>query len=210
MTDSYECACSANRKEINCAHLYDWDDEWSEMEGIKQGLYRKLCDSSKGLCIVTEFLLGVSYIQLSDAQITSSSVHMYNHEAYRVRIDNYLSWACCWGAAFGNPLKWVKFDLLDNYVVIGLLVRARCDPPYTIQRAKVVLIEHALDNSNWLIPTNGELELVRHGIVPDSYTHWFSHKISARYWKIYILDYQDHPVRKGDFIGKVDNSSHTC
>ncbi len=178
------------------------------MEGTTPGLYRELCDIANAVCITKEYRLGIAHlvkhIQLPDAQITNSSSWDELHSAERARIDNYYDYACSWAVAWDDPEKWLQFDLLQEYVALGVLLRDRCDQD---NHASLIELAFSSDGSNWVYTSTEPIapEYTATMSYPNhlSYTHWFSNPITARYWRLYILEYVGAPSAKMDIIGQV-------
>ena len=213
--EAYTCACQSAKHPDPCPRIYQWDSEWRDITSGRQGLFRQLCNQTTQQCVATEYLFGVAHlvkhIPLPDGSISASSEYGPNHSAKRVRIDNYFSSSCGWAAAPTDPTPYIQFDFPQNYVVIGILLRARCDP-YSLgyQTVKKINIRYSLDNLVWnfITPLIVSVEYgntVTYTEYVDSFTHFFEEAVDGRYWKITMLEYLGIINRgmKADLIGRL-------
>ena len=56
-----------------------------------------------------------------------SSVHDSMHVAIRARIDNYLDRPCTRIANGNDPYPWLQISLPNEYTIIGVYIKRRCD-----------------------------------------------------------------------------------
>ena len=63
---------------------------------------------------------------LLDSQIIVSSVHSATYPKESIRVIDLIS-KCGWLKSDSDTSPWVKFDLLQSYTAVGLLVRKRSD-----------------------------------------------------------------------------------
>ena len=123
----------------------------------RQGLFRQLCDQNTQQCVATEYLFDtahlVEYIPLPDGDIHASSEWNAAHAPKRVRIDNYFDDPCAWVTDYFDLDPYIQFDFPQTYAVIGVLIMARCTPPYDHQRATKVNIHYSPDSTTWQYTT---------------------------------------------------------
>ena len=138
------------------------------------------------------------YLDISDASITASSEHNTNHTAKRVRVDCYLDYACAWAAARDESTPWVQFDMEQEVTVWGVLVKARCDKPYTDQRVTSLKVVMSNDRVRW----HDASEVINPNYsVEGLSTSWFDEAATAQYWRIQILKWHIQPFMKADLLG---------
>ena len=151
--EAYTCACESVKHPDPCPDIYQWDSEWRDITRGRQGRFRRLCDQTTEQCVATEYLFGVAhlvkYIPLPDGNISASSEYDANHAPKRVRIDDYFDNPCGWAATDADPNPYIQFDFPENYVVLGILIRGRCDPGLDYQRPKTINIQHSQDSLDW-------------------------------------------------------------
>ena len=212
--EAYTCACQSAIHPDPCPNIYQWDSEWRDITTGRQGLFRQLCDQTTQQCVATEYLFGVAHlvkhIPLPDGSISTSSEYDANHPPKRVRIDNYFDTPCGWAATNADPNPYIQFDFPQNYVVLGILIRARCDPPLDYQRVSRINIQHSQDSSEWKYITPLDVypeygNTVTYTEYVDSFTYFFEEAVDGRYWRIAILEYVDPTGRgiKTDLIGRL-------
>ena len=206
---AYTCACHTAKQPDPFPGIYQWDSEWRDITSGRQGLFRQLCNQITQQCVATEYLFGVAhlvkYIPLPDENIHASSEIDSRHDARKVRIDNYFDPVCAW---VGVSTSYIQFDFTATYVVLGILIRARCDPSYHNQRVTKVNIQYSQDGAVWnyitpldVYPEYGNT--VTYTQYNDSFTYFFEEATIGRHWRIVALKYTAHPAMKADFIGKV-------
>ena len=210
--ETYICVCQSRKQSDPCPNIYQWDSEWRNIASGRQGLFRQLCDQNTQQCVATEYLLGVAhlveYIPLPDDTISASSEQDHLHKAKRVRIDNYFDNPCVWQAYPTDPNPYIQFDLLQTYVVIGVLLRARCDIQYHAERTTKFNVQYSLDDATWsyITPLGVYTDYgntATYTEYTDSFTYFFEEAISGRYWRIIILEFDERKSMKADIIGKV-------
>ena len=146
----------------------------------------------------------VEYLEISDALITASSELSFNHAANRVRLNCYLDYACAWSPAADDPKPWVQFDMEQDVTVWGVVVKPRCDHPYTNQRVTLLKVFRSDDEVLWQ-DASGVIS-ANYSFYHDS-TIWLDEATSARYWKIEALAWKVQLSMKADLIGL---SKGTC
>ena len=141
----------------------------------------------------------MEYLKIRDALITASSERNANHAAKRVKTYDYFDHACAWAAAADDRAPWVQFDMEQTVTVWGVLVRPRCDEPYTDQRVTTLQVAMSERGMKWndvsgVISTNYSVE--------QESISWFDEAFTARYWKIQLLSWVIQPSMKADLIGQ--------
>ena len=142
----------------------------------------------------------MDYLNISDASITASSERNANHAAKRVRINRYLDYACAWAAAPDDYRPWIQFDMEQKVTVWGVVVNPRCDEPYTNQRVTVLTVAVSEDIVRWTDVSDVQTLVYLNSFRYNS-TSWFDDAVTARYWRIYILDWENQASMKADLIG---------
>ena len=150
------------------------------------------------------FLLDLSHLEnlavsldISDSSITASSEWGTYHEAERVRLNRYFGLACAWAAGGNDRAPWVQFDMEQDVTVWGVVMKPRCDAD---QRVTFFQVSSSEDGTRWCD--------VSERITPDysvdrTSTSWFDEPVTARYWRIKVLAFLNHPSMKADLIGEV-------
>ena len=87
-------------------------------------------------------------------------------------------------------------------------MRARCD--VLVQRVTRLNVKYSVDHdqANWALADSSAVEPVYGDTMSypstyQSYTHWFQQPISARYWRLYPIQWDNLSSMKADIVGKV-------
>ena len=141
----------------------------------------------------------LDYLDISDTLITASSERNVNHAAKRVRLNSYNNFACAWSPASEDPAPWVQFDMEQEVTVSGVVVKPRCDEPYTRQRVTSFKVAKSDDGVLWQDAS---------GVIPTDYrvnqnsVSWLDVDTTARYWRIKPLTWHIQLSMKADLIGQ--------
>ena len=203
----YICGCSSVKGDLNTA--IGWSDEWEDYSQAEEGLppimKLSVCDTHAGWCLDGKFMfqemkktlvhLVEQYAPL-DSQITVSSEWDALHGKQKVRVVD-LDIYCGWLRASSDNAPWVKFDLLQSYTAVGVLVRKRCDLIHGEQYVTSFHVSSSDDDVTWSY-VGTDIQPVYEGI---SFTWWFDRDITSRYWKIELLTFVIHPSFQADIIG---------
>ena len=161
---------------------------------------RELCNSETGWCLDGMFKMNYVYLVeryvLLDSQITVSTTLSKLHKKENVRIADLRY--CAWIADENDSVPWVKFDLLQKYIVAGVLIRQKCDLMSGEQYVTMFDISSSKNDVTWVyIDTN--IQPLYHNTY---YTWWFSQEITARFLKVEILDFYKRAAMQADIIGR--------
>ena len=208
----YQCFCHSEQI-ANQEHLvsdYYWTD-WQKLARHVAGFIyiRKLMINNGTECVAEEYsrTLRVQYIvsdyDLPDSVFSASAVWnnaIDTHGPHRARLDNYTTYGCGWTGARSNP--WLKITLPDQYKVMGIYIKQRCDH---LQYPTVIDVITSVDDVLWQDVVKGENITSRYSSydLEGSVSVWFSKAYTTRYWKIYIVEFEWHPAMKCDLIGHV-------
>ena len=194
----YFCARDSTKEQMSTS--IKWSEKWQEITETVVAMKRELCSSETGWCLDGMFKMNYVYLVehhvLLDSQITVSSTHSNAHQKGNVKIADLQY--CAWMAHGDDGVPWVKFDLLQTYIVAGVLIRQKCDLNSGHQYVTIFDISCSNDDVTWVyIDTN------IHPLYRDTYyTWWFSKEITARFWKVEILDFVKRAAMQADIIGR--------
>ena len=207
----YQCFCHIPENTTPLVSDYYWSGWQNLTKRYRRFIYHRQLLVNNGTDFVAEeysrISTGAQYIvannSLPDTVITASSYWHNNirHTPERARIDNYFTLACAWAAdSRFDFAPWLKITLPDQYEVIGVYIRQRCDH---VQYPTVVNVNTSVDDVWWQDVVINEDIATRY---TDYYTQgsvslWFPRSYTTRYWKIYIVEYVGHPSMKCDLIG---------
>ena len=206
----YQCFCHMAGDVTSVVSDYYWTG-WQKLPKHFRGFkyQRKLMISDEADYMAEEYTMGIQYIvadnSLPDSVFTASS-YWHNtdgHSPKRARIDNYFDGGACAWAVYReiDTARWLKIALPDQYEVIGVYIRQRCD--YLLQYPTVIDVTTSVDDVLWQDVVIGEDIATRYSSYDKqgSVSVWFAKSYTARYWKIYIVEFLIHPSMKCDLIG---------
>ena len=206
----YQCYCHSDEEDVPVPGVSYWT-RWQKMSRNFRGfIYRRellidnepdhIAEEYSIVSVKLEYI--VSNNTLTDSVFTASSVYSTIYAPERARLDNYFNIPCCWSSAPKAPGEWVKISLPEEFEVIGVFIKQRCDER-KIQYPTVIDVTTSVDDVSWQDVVIGEDIATRYssydkqGVVsvlfPRSYT--------TRYWKIEIVEFITHPSMKCDLIG---------
>ena len=180
----------------------NWEDEWTVMESPDVGLKRSICHSQSSWCLDWDIRLDLGYLvweKVKDLSRTIlSSQYNINYDAAKIRLNVWNSGALCgWRANDSDTSPWVLFDMKSPYTGVGVLIRKKCSDFTQYVRTLHVLASD--DNATFSYAAEN-LEPVYQGM---SSTTWFVSPVTARYWKIEVLTWNNAAIMKVDIIGYV-------
>ena len=135
-------------------------------------------------------------LDISDASITASSEWGTYHEAERVRLNRYFGPACAWAAGRFDVTPWVQFDMEQDVTVWGVVMKPRCD---TNQRVTSFQVSSSVRGTRWCDVSG---RITPDYSVNETSTSWLDEPVTARYWRIKVLAFLNHPSMKADLIGQ--------
>ena len=173
-------------------------------------VHAEVNDNNAAEYVVEEYsrdAVNVEYIvyanNLPDNDASSTYDDDVNHLPKRARFDNYFDRCCGWAANRyqSHRLEWFKISLLDQYRVIGVHIRRRCES--FRQYSTVVDVTTSVDDVLWKDVVKAEDIATRYSFddKQGSVSVWFSRSYTTQHWKIYIVDYRSAPAMKCDLIG---------
>ena len=191
------CVCNSTIGVYNDQMI--WDSEWNKKSGTDVALKKSLC-LSRSWCFDLMIMSGVDYLVLTkvtqSSQITASSEYNADFPAAKIRLDES-SFGCAWSPLLDDPDPWIKLDLLQPYVGVGVLIRPRC----TNQALRITSAHIAASNDD--IAYTYVVENLQVIYEDNSFTSWFPESVTAIYWKITPLTYDQYPAMKADIIGRI-------
>ena len=203
----YQCYCRLDEQNTVVSGYY-----WTlwEKNRFREFVYKRTLLVNDGDDYVAveyrRFAPGVQFVvannSLPDSVFTASSYYkrLRYYAPERARIDNYFHYACAWGAGEGdqdNP--WLKIALPDQYWVIGVYIKQRCDAPHY---PTVIDVTTSVDDVLWQDVVIGENLATRYSSYDrrGSVSVWFSRSYTAPYWKIYIAERIKYSAMKCDLL----------
>ena len=194
------CACDAVKGDLNTGIM--WNDNWENITESGSVMKRSLCDVQAGWCLDAMFKMGLidlvkRYAPL-DSHITVSSVYSNRFRKEEVRLGSYGA-KCAWAKADSDTSPWVKFDLSQSRVAVGVKIGKRCDDTYDEQYVTSFHVSTSVDDVTWLY-IGTDVQAVYEGIIA---TWWFGREVSARYWRIEPVTSHDYPSMQAEFIGYI-------
>ena len=201
----YQCYCHLDEQGTVVSDYY-----WTlwEKNPFREFIYNRKLLINNGEDHVAEeyrrFAPGVQYVvannSLPDSVFTASSYYalLSNHAPERARIDDYFDPACAWGANH-QPNSWLQISLPDQYQVIGVYIKQRCD--YS-QYPTVIDVTTSMDDVLWQDVIKGEDIATSYSSYDKqgSVSVWFSRPYTTRYWKIYLAETHGGPAMKCDLL----------
>ena len=175
----YLCACADVKGDLNTGIA--WDDTWTDITSSGVSYKRVLCDAEAAWCLDGMFKINLEYLIAHyaplDDQITVSSeyddIDGYYGKA-NVRLEYMVTGEVCgWLSDYVDNSPWIKFDLLQSCVAVGVLIEKSCgiDPDFTLLSS--------VDDDTWSnVGTDVGLHVVYKGVLA---TWWFDKQVSARY-----------------------------
>ena len=182
-----------------------WEN-WQHLDPPVNGAHYRRRLMMETECIAQEF--GIILLQpivkthnLPDSVYTASSYQLPGHEAQRARIDNYFTICCGWAASSAdltNP--WLAIALPAEYLIKGMMIKKRCDYPYTVHYVTMVTVTTSHDDVTYQdVVVREDLSA---GYDADSTAYMmFSQVYTSRFWLIHVNAYNSHPVMKCDLLG---------
>ena len=205
---SYQCICHSNRRAESIVPVTEWTTWTTSTNPYQSFKYeRNLIVPNLAWVVLQEFshfrptnVYIISHYQLSPSSVYSaSSTHSSGYAPQKASIDSIVSQECSWAAA-SNP-SWLQMTLPTEYVVVGSIIKQRCDLRDGFQYATRVKITRSVDGVSWLTVIESE------DLIYDSYdaqgscSVWFPQAFTDRFWRLHILLYERHPSMKADLIG---------
>ena len=143
--------------------------------------------------------LAVTLIKLDDTLITASSEKDVNFAAKKVILSNHFDPWCGWRPADDDHLRWVQFDMKQDVTVWGVVVKAPCNVDFPGEKVTSFEVVMSGDEVKWSDVS---------GILSPNYEGetaycWFDGIGTARWWRIYVLGWLNHPTVKADLIGEM-------
>ena len=205
-----DCVCHSVVQVTDNIRETHWEN-WQKLDLPVNGAYyrRRLVMGTE--CIGQEFVKIplnpiVKAHNLPDSVYTASSFNKDKHEAYRARLDKYLTWCCGWApvpADLTNP--WLAITLPTEYLIKGIMIQKRCDAPYTYQYVTMVTVTTSHDDVTYQ-------HVVAREDLSDGYdadiTAYivFTQVYTTRFWLIHVNAYNadgqyPYPTMKCDLLG---------
>ena len=204
---SYQCICHSKRRAESIVPVTEWTTWTSTNPYQSFKTERSLIVPSLEWTVLQEFSRStptmvyiISSYQLPPAVYSASSAINDKHGAGRAAI-NFITddVACSWAAEDTNS-AWLQMTLPTKYVVMGTLIKQRCDGTY-VQYATRVRIATSVEGVTWQTVVESESLSYDSDDGEGSATVMFPQSYTNRYWRIYLISYHSHPSMKADLIG---------
>ena len=206
----YQCYCHLDEQETVVSDYY-----WTlwEKNLFREFVYHRTLVIKNDEDHVAEeyrrFIPGVQYVvannSLPDSVFTASSYwglqSPASHSPARARIDDYFDPACAWASGgHDRDYPWLKITLPNQYQVIGVYIKQRCDFQ---QYPTVIDVTTSVDDVLWQDVVRGEDIATRYSSydMQGSVSVWFSRSYTTLYWKIYLDETHWGPAMKCDLLG---------
>ena len=202
---SMECVCHSTVKMTDTVRETKWTN-WEILDPPENGVHYRRRLTMDTECIGQEF--GTIHLKpivsthnLPDSVYTASSYWGNQHEAYRARIDNYLTFSCAWlanRADLTNP--WLAIALPTEYLIKGIIIKKRCDPPYAYQHVTMVTVSTSHDDVTYQ-------DVVVREDLSDGYNDdqsayvVFTQVYPTRFWLIHVNSFITEAAMKCDLLG---------
>ena len=198
----YFCACAAEKGELNTG--IRWNDNWEDVtESGFTTIKHSLCDTQAGWCLDGMFRMFeedlVNLVELYaplDSQISVSSIFDQQYTKEKIRLD-YNGNLCGWIRGRGDNAPWVKFDLSQIRVAVGVKIGKQCDS--TGNHVTSFHVSSSSDEFTWS-SVGTDVQAVYESII---FTWWFDMEISARYWAIIPRTWTAFPAMQADILGYI-------
>ena len=201
-----ECVCHSGVTTTDDIRETHWG-KWQKLDPPVNGAHyiRRLMMGTE--CIGQEF--DKIFLQpivkthsLSDSVFTASSYYSAIYSAaYRARIDNYSGYMCGWGASTAekNNNPWLAITLPTEYLVKGMMVKKRCDHPYTYQYVTMITVSTSHDDVTYQdVVVREDLSA---GYDDDLSAYiMFTQVYTTRFWLIHVNAYASHPTMNCDLL----------
>ena len=207
----YRCFCNMPGNFNPVISDYYWSGWQKLSKPFREFIFQRKLMINNGADYVAEeysrVSMDVQYVvadnSLPDDVFTASSYwdNHYLHIMKRARIDNYFDHACAWVGDFKiDSILWLKITLPDEYEVTGVYIKQRCDME---QYPTKVDVTTSVDDVLWQDVVIGEDIATRYSSydMQGFVSVWFSRSYTARYWKIYIVEFFSASSMKCDLIG---------
>ena len=202
-----DCVCHSTVKMTDNVRVTKWDN-WQHLDPAVNGVHyrRRLMMGTE--CIGQEFVTIiltpiVSTHSLPDSVYTSSSDWSSNHLAYRARIDNYFSFSCAWQATVADANSgnsWLAITLPTEYFIKGMIIKKRCDSPYTYIYVTMVTVTTSHDDVTYQdVVVREDLSDGYHDDV-NAYMV-FLQVYTTRFWLIHVNEFNSGAAMKCDLLG---------
>ena len=200
-----DCVCHSGVPTTDNIRETDWEN-WQKLDPPVNGAHyrRRLMMGTE--CIGQEFVKIslepiVATHSLPNSVYSSSLPYVTDHEPHRARIDNYGGYMCGWAAKAGdvnNP--WLAITLPTAYSVKGMIIKKRCDSPYTNQYVTKVTVTTSYDDVTYQdvvvrqdMSAGYDADITAYIVFTQVYT--------TRFWLIRVNAYNSYPTMKCDLLG---------
>ena len=199
---SYMCICHSGRRAESIVPLTEWTTWMTSTNPYQSFIHEmSLIVPSLDLTVSQEFCQPTKvYIiflyNLPDSVFSASSWHG-GHDAYKANLN--VDASCSWVGNDQSP--WLQMTLPSQYVVVGTVIKPRCDRCCRQHYVTRVKISTSVDGVNWetVIESEDVIHDVYNGFGKCSV--WFPRSYTNRYWRIHVLSFQNHSSMKSDLIG---------
>ena len=194
----YFCACDSEKGDLNTG--IKWDDNWEEIPESGLAIKRGLCDAQAGWCLDGMFKKNLVYLVKTytplNSQITVSSVYSWVQGGEKVPLE-YHDVHGGWLKSDADTSPWIKFDLIQAHTAVGFKIRRRGD--VIGQYVTSFHVSTSGDDVTWSY-IGTDVQAVYEGIY---FTWWFDMEVTARYWRIEPVTWNEYAGMHADFIGYI-------
>ena len=204
-----DCVCHSVVQVTDNIRETHWEN-WQKLDPPVKGAHyrRRLMMDTE--CIGQEFVKVSVYPivkahNLPDSVYTASTFLGSKFAVHRARIDNYFTSGCGWAPArtdLTNP--WLAITLPTEYLIKGIMIRKRCDAPYTYQYVTMVTVTTSHDDVTYQDVVVREDLSAGYDANITAYIV-FAQVYTTRFWLIRVNAYNNncetpYPVMKCDLL----------
>ena len=200
-----DCACDSAAVLRNTGNAESRETFWEDWQAHGSNYRRRLMMDTE--CIGQEFATLpvplkpiVATYDLPDSIFTASSFYGIEHEEFRARIDRYKDYVCAWLPTGTDANPWLAIKLPTVYLIKGMLVKKRCDAPFTAQYVTMVTVSTSHDDVTYQDVVTSE-DLSNGYDADDTAYITFAEVHSTRYWLIALEAWNQIGAMKCDLLG---------
>ena len=195
-----DCVCHSVVQVTDNIRETDWEN-WQKLEPPVNGAHyrRRLMMDTE--CIGQEFVkislnpIVATHI-LPDNVFSASSEYGTKRVAYKARIDNYFDKSCGWSPkATDTTNPWLAITLPTEYLIKGMMIKKRCDPPDTDQYVTMVTVSTSHDDVTYQDVVAREDLSAGYDADITAYIV-FTQVHITRFWMIHVNAYNSYPANE--------------
>ena len=142
--------------------------------------------------VISDYFLGIQYGDFDD-RIRASSEFNSNHSVKGCKLNKIMenSHSSAWCASDSDKNPWIEVSFPENYLITGVSIQGRGDCDQYVTKFRVL---YSSDGINYLNISEFEGNSNNTKVVKRQ----FSIPIYAKYIRIQILEYHNHPSLRFD------------